>query len=86
MRLVLINVIYFKGMWFYVFKLEKIYYVWFFIISDRENVVEVEMMFRILKYSYFVDKENNCKVIEFFYSGDSVVMLFVFFNEINGVF
>lgn len=86
MRLVLINVIYFKGMWFYVFKLEKIYYVWFFIISDRENVVEVEMMFCILKYSYFVDKENNCKVIEFFYSGDSVVMLFVFFNEINGVF
>lgn len=86
MRLVLINVIYFKGMWFYVFKLEKIYYVRFFIISDRENVVEVEMMFRILKYSYFVDKENNCKVIEFFYSGDSVVMLFVFFNEINGVF
>lgn len=84
-RLALINAIYFKGTWLHAFKPEKTHHARFFTTSDRENVVEVEMMSRTSKHSYFVDKENNCKVIELPYSGDSVAMLLVLPNEINGV-
>ena len=84
-RLALINVIYFKGTWLHAFKHDKTHHARFYTGSDRENVVEVEMMSRTSKHNYFVDKENNCKVIELPYSGDGVAMLIVLPNEINGV-
>ena len=84
-RLALINAIYFKGTWLHAFKPEKTHHARFFTGSDRDNVVEVEMMSRISRHSYFVDKENDCQVIELPYSGDSVAMLIVLPNEINGV-
>lgn len=84
-RLALINAIYFKGTWLHEFTQEKTHHARFHTGSDRENVVEVEMMSRTSKHSFFVDKENNCKVIELPYSGDSVAMLVILPNEINGV-
>lgn len=84
-RLALINAIYFKGTWLHAFKREKTHHARFYTGSDRENVVEVEMMSCTSKHSYFVDKENNCKVIELPYSEDDVAMLIVLPSEINGV-
>jgi len=84
-RLTLINAIYFKGTWLHAFKPEKTHHARFYTGSDRENVVEVEMMSRTSKHSYFVDKENDCKVIELPYSGDDISMLIALPSEIDGV-
>lgn len=84
-RLALINAIYFKGTWLHAFKPEKTHHARFYTGSDRENVVEVEMMSRTSKHSYFVDKENDCKVIELPYSGDDISMLIALPSEIDGV-
>ena len=43
------------------------------------------MMSRTSRHRHFVDKENNCKVIELPYSGEGVAMLIVLPNEIHGV-
>ena len=84
-RLALINAIYFKGTWLHAFKPEKTHHAPFYTGNDHENVVEVKMMSRTSKHSYFVDKENKCKVIELPYSGDDITMLIALPNEINGV-
>lgn len=42
-------------------------------------------MSRTSRHRHFVDKENNCKVIELPYSGEGVAMLIVLPNEIHGV-
>lgn len=84
-RLALINAIYFKGTWLHAFKPEKTHHARFYTGSDQENVVEVEMMSRTSKHSYFVDKENDCKVIELPYSGDDISMLIALPSEIDGV-
>lgn len=83
-RLALINAIYFKGTWLHAFKREKTHHAPFLTGSDRENVIEVDMMSRTSKHSYFDDRENNCKIIELPYSGDDVSMLIILPNEIDG--
>jgi len=84
-RMALINAIYFKGTWLHEFQKEKTHHAPFYISSDLENVVEVEMMSHTTKHSYFADEENGCKIIELPYSGNDISMFIVLPNEINGV-
>jgi len=84
-RMALINAIYFKGTWLHEFQKEKTHHAPFYISSDLENVVEVEMMSHTTKHNYFADEENGCKIIELPYSGNDISMFIVLPNEINGV-
>ena len=84
-RMALINAIYFKGTWLHEFQKEKTHHSPFYISSDLENVVEVEMMSHTTKHNYFADEENGCKIIELPYSGNDISMFIVLSNEINGV-
>ena len=84
-RLALINAVYFQGTWLYAIQPEKSYQALFYASSDRDNVIEVEMMSRKSKHNYFEDKEHDCQIIELPYSGNDISMFIVLPGEINGL-
>ena len=84
-RLALINAVYFKGTWLYAFQPEMSYQAPFYTSSDRDHVIEVEMMSRKAKHNYFEDKEHNCQIVELPYSGNDISMFIVLPGEINGL-
>lgn len=84
-RLALLNAIYFKGTWLRAFQKQRSYHAPFYTSSDRENVLEVEMMSRTNKHNYFADEDRDCKIIELPYSGNDIAMLVALPNAINGV-
>lgn len=84
-RVALINAVYFQGTWLYAFQPERSYQALFYTSSDRENVIEVEMMSRKSKHNYFEDKEHDCQIIELPYSGNDISMFIALPGKMNGL-
>ncbi|XP_050671023.1 alaserpin-like isoform X4 [Leptidea sinapis] len=82
-RAILVNAIYFKGLWKYPFSnyttAERDFHV------TKEKTVKVEMMHQVKDLRYAESPELNAKLLELPYEGDQASMLLVLPNEVDGI-
>ncbi|XP_076277037.1 antitrypsin isoform X2 [Lasioglossum baleicum] len=81
--LVLVNAVYFKGMWKNKFDPQLTRKLPFHV--DANVVKEVPTMFKRNQYNYGELPDMNAKFIEIPYQGDSISMVIILPNEVNGL-
>jgi len=82
-RLILVNAIYFKGLWLEQFKKEKTVSKSFFVSQNEE--IKVEMMHQEADFKYFESEDLACQVLEMPYIGQKMSMVIYLPKEINGL-
>ncbi|KAK8767302.1 hypothetical protein V5799_005907 [Amblyomma americanum] len=82
-KLILVNAIYFKANWVYLFNPRDTSSDDFHL--DAQNTVQVEMMSQEGEYAVSDSWETNCRVLEMPYKGGEYSMVIVLPNEIDGL-
>ncbi|CAK1553528.1 unnamed protein product [Leptosia nina] len=82
-RALLVNAIYFKGMWKSPFSTYATYERDFHV--TKEKTVQVPMMYQKSDFNYAEVPELDAKILQMFYNGDEASMIFVLPNEIDGI-
>ncbi|XP_022122687.2 alaserpin isoform X7 [Pieris rapae] len=82
-RAVLVNAIYFKGLWKSPFSTYATYDQEFHI--TKEKSVKIPMMYQKSDFNYAEVPELDAKILQMFYEGDEASMILVLPNEIDGI-
>ncbi|EDO35632.1 predicted protein [Nematostella vectensis] len=85
-RLIIVNAVYFKGVWKKEFGEENTFHAAFFVPESHESKIEVEMMTRKMKVNFYYDADIKCRVVELPYSGDDTAMVIILPEEPSGIF
>ncbi|KAF7704592.1 protein Z-dependent protease inhibitor [Silurus meridionalis] len=72
-RMMLINTIFFKGIWKYPFEPNNTENGRFYV--DKYNIVQVPMMFNVDKFSFAIDNELKAKVLQLPYLGGASMLI-----------
>ncbi|XP_047514952.1 alaserpin-like isoform X3 [Pieris napi] len=82
-RAVLVNAIYFKGLWKSPFSTYATYDQVFHI--TKEKSATIPMMYQKSEFNYAELPELNAKILQMFYEGEEASMILVLPNEIDGI-
>jgi len=82
-RLILVNAIYFKGLWLEQFSKEGTFSGSFFVSQNDE--IKVEMMHQEADLKYFESQDLACQVLEMPYIGQKMSMVIYLPNKIDGL-
>ncbi|XP_033117898.1 leukocyte elastase inhibitor-like isoform X2 [Anneissia japonica] len=82
-RLILINAIYFKGMWLQQFDEQNTRKSSFYVSS--KDKLECNLMYQKREFNLTYDSENKCAVLDLPYKGNDLSMLIVLPDEVDGL-
>ncbi|XP_060518991.1 serine protease inhibitor 3/4-like isoform X3 [Cylas formicarius] len=82
-RLILVNAIYFKGMWLNKFNPERTQTEKFYL--NENDTVDVQMMFNKDKYLFKEDSKLDAKILEMPYSNQDVSLVIILPNKRDGI-
>ncbi|CAH3019997.1 unnamed protein product [Porites evermanni] len=82
-RLVLVNAIYFKGLWLQPFLKEESFPGTFFVAANQK--VQVQMMRQEAHFKFFESKELGCQILEMPYIGSKMSMVIFLPVETDGL-
>ena len=82
-RLVLVNAIYFKGLWLQPFLKEETFPGTFFVAANQK--VQVQMMRQEAHFKFFESKELGCQILELPYIGSKMSMVVFLPVETDGL-
>lgn len=82
-RLVLVNAIYFKGLWLQPFMKEETFPGTFFVATNQK--VQVQMMRQEAHFKFFESKELGCQILEMPYIGSKMSMVIFLPVETDGL-
>ena len=82
-RLVLVNAIYFKGLWLQPFLKEETFPGTFFVAANQK--VQVQMMRQEAHFKFFESKELDCQILEMPYIGSKMSMVIFLPVETDGL-
>ena len=82
-KLVLVNAIYFKGLWLQLFLKEETFPGTFFVAANQK--VQVQMMRQEAHFKFFESKELGCQILEMPYIGSKMSMVIFLPVETDGL-
>lgn len=82
-RMILVNALYFSGVWLYPFDSYATSKKNFF--KTKDNTAEVDTMLQVDTFNYVENKALNTKFLELPYQGSDIVMVIALPNEVDGL-